>query len=259
MAQTVLITGATTGIGYELAKLFAKDKYDIVITARSESKLKEVSEKLILEFGIKVKYISKDLSISGSARELYEEVKNKKIYIEILVNNAGFGVHGSFAGSDLNVDIEMIQLNIASLVILTKLFLNDMIKTNSGKIMNVASTAAFQPGPMMAIYYATKSFVLSFSEAIDEELSETKIRVTAFCPGPTETEFHKRAGIINKKLAGKKFSLMSAEGSARAGYEGLKKGKRIVIPGLLNNVIPLAIRVLPRGLVTKAVKFIHKE
>ncbi|MDQ3021059.1 MAG: SDR family oxidoreductase [Bacteroidota bacterium] len=262
MTKTVLITGATTGIGYELSKLFAKDKYDLIITARSESKLKEVSEKLSKEFSVNVKFITKDLAKSGAAKELYEEVKNEKknIDIDILVNNAGFGTHGSFGGSDPDTDLEMIQLNVTSLVALTKFFLNDMIKINSGKIMNVASTAAFQPGPMMAIYYATKSFVLSFSEAIDEELSDTKISVTAFCPGPTKTEFQVRAGIKNTKLVNKGFSsMMSAEEAARAGYHGLMKGKRIVIPGLMNKVFPQLIRFSPRNLVTKAVRFIHKE
>lgn len=260
MTKSVLITGATTGIGYELAKLIAKDKYDLVIIARSESKLKEVSDELIKDYGVKVKSISKDLSKTQSAKEIYEEVRKENINIDVLINNAGFGSLGSFADSDLTNDLGMIQVNISSLVILTKLFLNDMIIKNSGKIMNVASTAAFQPGPGMAIYYASKSFVLHFSEAIAEELIDSKITVTALCPGPVMTEFQNRAGIQNTKLLNRKISgLMSAEEVAENGYRGLMKGKRIVIPGIINKILPFMVRFSPRRLVAKVAGSLHKE
>lgn len=258
--KTALITGATTGIGLELAKIFAKNKFNLVIVSRNESGLKKVSDSLINEFKVSVKSISKDLSKDKAANEVYNEIINENISIDILVNNAGFGIHGAFSETDLNEDIEMIQLNITSLVILTKLFLHDMIKHSSGKIMNVASTAAFQPGPMMAIYYATKSFVLSFSEAIGEELSNTNITVTALCPGPTKTEFQDRAGINKIKLVSRNlFPMMTAQDVARIGYEGMMKGKRIVIPGFLNKMLPVTLRFVPRSIVSKISKYIHKE
>ncbi|MBK8552819.1 MAG: SDR family oxidoreductase [Ignavibacteria bacterium] len=260
MTKTVLITGATTGIGYELAKLFAKDKYDLVIIARNGSKLKEVSDELVKDFRVNVKSISKDLSKTLSAEEIYQELNKENINIDVLINNAGFGSLGAFSESDLSNDLEMIQLNITSLVVLTKLFMSDMIRNNSGKIMNVASTAAFQPGPFMAIYYATKSFVLHFSEAIAEELTDTQITVTALCPGPVITEFQNRAGIQNTKLVNRKISgLMSAEEVAEIGFKGLMKGKRIVIPGIINKVIPLLVRLSPRKFVAKVAGSLHKE
>lgn len=260
MIKTVLITGATTGIGYELAKLFAKDKYNLVIVARNESKLKEVSEKFRIDHGVNVKVISSDLSKTHSAKEIYEEVRKENINIDVLINNAGFGSLGSFADSDLTNDLDMIQLNITSLVILTKLFLNDMIVNNSGKIMNVSSTAAFQPGPGMALYYATKSFVLHFTEAIAEELVDSEITVTALCPGPVITEFQNRAAIQNVKLLNRKISgLMSAEEVAAKGYKGLMEGKRIVIPGTINKFLPFMVRFSPRKLVTKVAGLLHKE
>lgn len=258
--KTALITGATTGIGLELAKLFAKNKFNLVIVSRNASRLKDVSESLSNEYKVTVKSISKDLSKNNAAREIYEEITNEKLKIDMLVNNAGFGVHGAFSDTDLNEDIEMIQLNITSLVVLTKLFLNDMKKNNSGKIMNVASTAAFQPGPFMAIYYATKSFVLSFSEALGEELSETNITISAFCPGPTKTEFQDRAGINKIKLVSRNlFPMMSAGDAAKIGFEGMMKGNRIVIPGFMNNMLPVTLRFVPRSIVSKISKYIHKE
>ena len=260
MTKTVLITGATTGIGYELAKLFAKDKYDLVIIARNGSKLKEVSDELVKDFRVNVKSISKDFSKTLSAEEIYQELNKENINIDVLINNAGFGNLGAFSESDLSNDLEMIQLNITSLVVLTKLFMIDMIRNNSGKIMNVASTAAFQPGPGMAIYYATKSFVLHFSEAIAEELTDTEITVTSLCPGPVITEFQNRAGIQNTKLVNRKISgLMSAEEVAEIGFKGLMKGKRIVIPGIINKVIPLLVRLSPRKFVAKVAGSLHKE
>lgn len=260
MSKSVLITGATTGIGYELAKLFAKDKFDIIIIARNEVKLKETTAELQKEFNVNVKFISKDLSVRNSAKEIYSELQGENISPEVLVNNAGFGSHGAFSESDPENDIDMINLNITSLVTLNRLFLNDMLKKNSGRIMNVASTAAFQPGPYMAVYYATKAFVLSFSEAVSEELSGTNVTVSCLCPGPTETEFQYRAGIKETKMMNRKsFTVMTAEEVALIGYESLMKGKRTIIPGLVNKSGAFLVRFLPRKLIAKITRSLHKE
>ena len=257
MSKTALITGATSGIGLELARLFAKDKYDLVLIARNAVKLKEVSEELAGNSGIKVKIISKDLSESNSAHEIFDEITSEKIIVDILINNAGFGSFGAFADFELRNDLDMMQLNMTSLVILTKLFLNEMLERNSGRIMNVASTAAFQPGPFMALYYASKAFVLSFSEAVSEEISDSNVTLTCLCPGPTETGFQERAGVKKIKLLNKKPAMISAEDVAVIGYRGLMKGKRIIIPGKINLLISKAVRFTPRRVVTKIIKYLH--
>lgn len=260
MSKTVIITGATTGIGYELAKLFAIDKFDLVIIARNEIKLRQTAAELQKDYKVNVKIISKDLSDQNSAVEIYNEIIKENINVDILVNNAGFGAHGAFADSDLKNDVDMLNLNITSLVILNRLFLEEMKKKNSGKILNVASTAAFQPGPFMAVYYATKAFVLSFSEAVSEELSGTNVTVSCLCPGPTETEFQNRAGIGETKMMNrKKFTVMSAEEVALIGYESLMKGKRTIIPGLVNKSGAFLVRFLPRKLIAKITRSLHKE
>lgn len=260
MSKSVLITGATTGIGYELAKLFAKDKFDIIIIARNEVKLKETAEELQKEFNVNVKFISKDLSDRNSAKEIYNKLKDENISPDVLVNNAGFGSHGAFSESDPDNDIDMINLNITSLVTLNRLFLNDMLKKNSGRIMNVASTAAFQPGPYMAVYYATKAFVLSFSEAVSEELSGTNVTVSCLCPGPTETEFQYRAGIKETKMMNRRsFTVMTAEEVAKTGYKKMMKGKRIIIPGFTNKAGVLFVKLFPRKIISKITRSLNSK
>ena len=258
MSKAVLITGATTGIGYELAKLFAKDKYELIIIARNETKLSETASFLIKDYNVKVKFIPKDLSMQDSAKEIFDELKKENISIDMLVNNAGFGDQGAFADSDMKNDIDMISLNITSLVILNRLFLDDMLKRNSGKILNVASTAAFQSGPFMAVYYATKAFVLSFSEAVSEELTGTNVTVSCLCPGPTETEFQNRAGIKKTKMMNrKKFTVMSAAEVALTGYKEMMKGKRIIIPGFANKAGAIFVKLLPRKIITKITRSLN--
>jgi short-subunit dehydrogenase len=258
MSKTVLITGATTGIGYELAKLFAKDKYELIIIARNETKLAETASSLIKDYDVNVKFIPKDLSLPDSAKEIFDELKKENISIDMLVNNAGFGDQGAFADSDVKNDIDMISLNITSLVILNRIFLDDMLKKNSGKILNVASTAAFQPGPFMAVYYATKAFVLSFSEAVSEELTGTNITVSCLCPGPTETEFQNRAGIKNTKMMSRKsFTVMTAGEVALTGYKEMMKGKRIIIPGFANKAGAFFVKLLPRKIITKITRSLN--
>ncbi len=237
MAKTALITGASTGIGYELSKCFAADRHDLVLVARQEPKLRQVAEELSGQFGVSAKIIAADLAKPDTPQKIVDEVNKDSLPIDYLVNNAGFGLGGKFVETELAVELDMMQVNMTALVHLTKLFLPGMLARKSGKIMNVASTAAFQPGPLMAVYYATKAFVLSFSEAIANELAGTGVTVTALCPGPTQSEFQQRAHIENTRLIkGKFMGLMTSEAVARIGYDGFMQGKRLVIPGLMNKM-----------------------
>ena len=258
MRDYVLITGASSGIGLELAKIFAREKYNLVLTARNQTKLEELQSEIRNSFAVDVLVIPKDLSLKNSACEIYEEIKNKNVKIEILVNNAGFGGYGGFVKTNLESEVNMINLNVTSLVKLTKYFLQDMFLQKSGKILNVASTAAFQPGPLMAVYYATKSFVLSFSEAIAEELEGSGITVTALCPGPTESGFQEAANITQSRLV-KDRKLPSSKDAAEYGYKALMKGKGVAVHGFINYLMTNAIRFVPRKVITKVVHFIQKE
>ena len=255
--QTVLITGASGGIGLELAKLFAADGYHLILVARSKQKLEEIAADFSKRFGVSTKVISKDLSRVESCREIYEELSREKICVDVLVNNAGFGGYGDFCTTDLEHETRMIHLNIVSLVHLTKLFLKDMIQNKQGRVLNVASTAAFQPGPLMSIYYATKAFVLSFSEAITNELEGTGVTVTTLCPGPTETNFRTAAGMQKSMLFSKHLNMPSSE-VARLGYEGMKRGEVIVIPGFKNRLIVQLVRIAPRSYIRKMIRKVQE-
>ncbi|WP_066021885.1 MULTISPECIES: SDR family NAD(P)-dependent oxidoreductase [Clostridium] len=236
----VLITGASTGIGREMAKIFAQNGFSIVIAARNRSKLIELSDEIKKKYTVEVLVMPKDLSIKNSAKELFDEIREKNIEIDTLVNNAGMGDCGFFHESSVDKDTEMIELNITSLTILTRIFSEDMVRHGSGKILNVASTGAYMPGPFIAVYYATKAYVLSFTEAIANELKEFNIQVSALCPGATITEFAKRAGKLELKGA------MSAESVARIGFTEFMKGKQVIIPGFFNKVGLLFSKFLPR-------------
>ncbi len=247
--QTALITGASAGIGYELAKLFAKNRYNLVLVARNGPKLSQFADELQRHYGVSAKSMAVDLSWPQGPYSLFDDVQHSGTHIDVLVNNAGYGKFGEFAKMPLEDDIGMIQLNMVTLTVLSKLFLGPMLARRYGKIMNVASTAGFQPGPMMAVYYATKAYVISFSEAIANELKSSGVTVTCLCPGATDTEFQKRAGMENTVLV-KKLKPMDAETVARAGYEGLMSGKTLVIPGVRNRVLAESVRFAPRKLVT---------
>ena len=255
MNKTALITGATTGIGFEFAKLLAGDGYNLVLIARDEQKLRQIAADSQTKFNISVNIYPKDLSVTSDIENLVRQIREEVAPIDILVNNAGFAISGAFVETDLAREVEMIQLNVLSVVILTKLFAKEMAQRRHGKILNVASTAAFQPGPFMAIYYATKAFVLSFSEGLAEELKESGVTVTVLCPGPTATEFSKRAELEKSKLfKGGIMPVLDAATVAKIGYDGLIKGQRIVIPGLVNKIGVLAQRFTPRSLVTQITK-----
>ena len=258
MNKTVLITGPTSGIGYELAKCFARDGYGLVLVARSGDRLSLLKDEFEKKYGVFVKTIEKDLSKPDAPKEIFQELKKDAHPIDILVNNAGFGNYGTFYNTDLQAELQMIQLNMTSLTHLTKLFLTDMVKNTWGRILNVASTAAFQPGPLMAVYYASKAYVLSFSEALASELEGTGVTVTALCPGPTRTDFQKRAEIEGTRLVNGGL-MMDSVIVAKEGYLGLMKGKTVVIPGFKNKAIAFLVRFTPRNLVTKIVRRIQED
>ena len=257
LRETVLITGASSGIGLELAKLFAGGGRDLVLVARSKDKLDGLAKELTARHGVTVRVLVYDLSIVENCRLVHDELKRERVRVDVLVNNAGFGGYGDFWSTDLAHETRMMNLNMVSLVHLTKWFLPDMIQNGRGAVLNVASTAAFQPGPLMSIYYATKSFVLSFSEALSNETRGTGVTVTALCPGPTNTNFREAAGMKKSMLFSKHLNV-SVETVARAGYEGLKQGKTIVIPGFKNRLIVQLLRVFPRNFVTNSVRKVQE-
>ena len=251
MSKTALITGASGGIGYELALLFARDGYDCILVARSQDKLKLLAQRLESEDRVRTLVLAKDLSKPSAVDEIFEEVTAASMQVNVLVNNAGFPVFGLFNQTDLQVELEMLQVNVVALTALTKLFLRGMIERRAGRILNLASTAAFLPGPLMAVYYASKAYVLSFSQALSNELRGTGVTVTALSPGPTRTGFQKRGVMEDSRLV--QGQIADAASVALAGYRGLMAGKTIVIPGFSNKLIPWVVRLSPRGLVTRVV------
>jgi uncharacterized protein len=255
---TALITGASNGIGLEIAKIHASKGGDLVLVARNKAKLDELKTELEHQFKVKVYPIGKDLSSINAAQEVYDETTKQKIKIDYLINNAGFGDFGMFVETDWNKELQMINLNITTLTQFTKLYLQDMVKRRSGKIMNVASTAAFQSGPTMAVYYATKAFVLSFSEAIDNEVSDKGVTVTTLCPGATESGFQAAAAMEESALVkGKK--LPTSKEVAEYGYASMMKGKTVAIHGIMNRIMANSVRFLPRAIVVKATRKVQDK
>jgi short-subunit dehydrogenase len=252
---TALITGASGGIGYELARLFAKDRCNLVLVARRDAKLKEGADQLRREFGVEVKTVALDLSAAPAPQHLFDQMQLEGVAVDVLVNNAGYGKFGEFADVELDESLGQIQLNIVALTHLTKLFLGPMVERGSGKILNVASTAGFQPGPLMAVYYATKAYVISFSEALANELKPRGISVTCFCPGATDTGFQARAGTENSRLF-RKIGAMDAKAVARDGYRGMIHGQTLVFSGWHNWLAAESVRVTPRKIVTAVSRWV---
>jgi uncharacterized protein len=252
--QTALITGASGGIGEELARAFAAGGYDLILVARSGGKLEELAGELRTRHGIAARVLAKDLARPASLDEIFAELQGQGLAVDVLVNNAGFATFGPFAETDLAQELEELQLNVVTLTHLTKRFLPGMLARRRGGVLNVASTAGFQPGPLMAVYYATKAYVLSFSEALAEELRGTGVTVTVLCPGPTRTGFSARAAMEDSGLFSGLLKVMDAAAVGRAGYEGFRSGKRIVVPGLLNKLGAQSLRLTPRALATRVVK-----
>ena len=250
--RTALITGASSGIGFEFTKLFARDGFDLVLVARDVSRLTKIAYEWSRSFDIAVTVIPKDLSYSTAPQKVYQEVQNKGIEVDVLVNNAGFNVYGPFVETDSEKELEMAQVNMIALTQLTKLFLPAMLQRNSGKILNVASTAAFTPGPYAAVYCASKAYVLSFSEALAEELRGTGVSVTTLCPGPTRTQFAERADMTETKIFQGRLS--SAREVADAGYNALMQERTTLVVGLANRLLVFSVRFSPRTVVARVAR-----
>ena len=253
MKKTALITGASSGLGVEFARIHASKGDNLVLVARSTDKMKVLKAELIKEFGISIYVIGKNLTGKTAAKEIFDELKIKKIHVDYLINNAGFGDFGTFAQCDWDKQSDMINVNVMALTYLTRLFLPEMIKNKYGKIMNVASTAAFQPGPTMSVYFATKAFVLSFTEAIAYELKGTGVTATALCPGATDTGFKINASLDNSNLF-KGNQIATSKEVAEFGYKAMMKGKTVVIHGFMNQIMAASVRFAPRKVVAAIAK-----
>ncbi len=251
MNETVLVTGASSGIGLELAKCFAADKSTLVLVARSTAAMETLAAELRREQKIEVHVITADLARPESPQKIFDELKGRGVIVDVLVNNAGFGLHGGFAELPLARQLEIIQVNIAALVALTGLFLPGMVQRKRGGILNVGSVAGFLPGPNMAVYYASKAFVQSFSEALFEELRGSDVSVTNLCPGPTESNFSQTARSHRVREA--RSPKMSAQIVAQIGHQDFRRGKCVSIPGFSNKLVASASKLLPRSTVRKSV------
>jgi uncharacterized protein len=254
--EVALITGASSGIGFDLAQIMAAD-FDLIITARNQQRLESLAQQLQSRHGAHVHVIPADLTRPEAPAQIFLEVARRGLQVDALVNNAGFGAYGEFASNKLQDELDMVQVNITALTHLTKLALPGMLERKHGRIMNVASTAGFQPGPLMAVYYATKAYVVSFSEAIANELKGSGVTVTCLCPGPTATEFAARADMEKSRLF--KLGRMSSEEVARIGYRGMMRGKTLIIPGTQNKMIMESVRFTPRKLVTAVARSLQER
>jgi short-subunit dehydrogenase len=239
-----LITGGTSGIGYELSKMFARDGYNLVIVSRSDERLQEVADEFEQQFNIEVKTIAKDLFKPAAAKEVYDQTTQWGITIDVLVNNAGQAEYGKFAETDLDRDIDLIHLDVIAVMSLTKYYLREMVARNDGKILNLASSLAKSPTPLMAVYAAAKSFVLSFTEALIQEVKDTEVTLTALMPNATDTDFFHKAKATDT-VAYKKMTFYKPEEIAQAAYEGLQAGKDTVVPGVINKAQLLFNNIMP--------------
>ncbi len=240
----VLVTGASSGIGADFARVFAGEGRDLVLVARSEAALRELARDLGERHGVKVHALALDLAAPGAARQLHSRVREMGLAVETLVNDAGFGMHGEFVSLDAGRQTEMMQLNVVALTELCRLFAPEMVRRGGGGILNVASTAAFQPGPLMAVYCATKAYVLSFSEALADELRPSGVAVTCLCPGPTRTRFGDAAGVSSARLF-RASEPMASLAVAEAGHAALRRRARLAVPGLRNRLLAASVRLVP--------------
>jgi len=241
--STVLITGASSGIGHDLAMVFAEHGHDLIITSRGLEPLQRLAAVCTRQFSVNVRVIAKDLADAAAPQQICDELAASSTAVDCLVNNAGFGSHGPFAQSNLDTELSILNVNVRALMQLTHLLLPQMIQRRHGRILNVASTAAYVPGPYMSTYYASKAFVLSHSVALNRELRRYGVTVTALCPGPTNTNFQQRAGMTASKLF--RFGAMSPLTVARFGYRAMMRGKMIAIPGLHNRLGAALSRLCP--------------
>jgi len=259
MNKTALITGASIGIGREFAKIFAREKYDVVLVARSKDILEELAEELALEYGIKATPLCQDLLADNAVNTLMTQLAEKNITADVLINNAGFGLLEEFTTSDIRTLLDMLKLNISVLTELTHAIASQMVARKEGKILNLASTAAFQPGPYMAVYYASKAYVLSFSEALSYELRPYNIQVTALCPGATKTEFLVRSKLTHAGLGRGYIGMMEPEQVAEAGFKALQQNKRVKTPGLIGYLLGLSSGITPHRLSMRIASYLHRH
>ena len=252
-SETVLITGASSGIGLELAKCFAADGCRLVLVARNTTALQSLARELQQTHRIETRVLTADLSLPETPKRIFDELRESGVIVDVLVNNAGFGALGAFAELPLQRQLEMLQVNITALTELTGLFLPGMIQRQRGGILNVGSVAGFEPGPGMTVYHATKAYVLSFTEALAEELIGTTVTVTALCPGPTTSNFGNVANFLRERRM-KKIPKMSAQKVAQCGHDAYRKGRVLAIPGLSNYLLIFLIKVMPRRYVRKIAK-----
>lgn len=255
--MAVLITGGTGGIGKELGKLFAKSGEELLLVSRDKNELLSTREEMLKIGSPRVEIMAIDLALGGSSKKIYEFCQDKKLQIEVLVNNAGFANSGRFWEIPEGLDENQIMLNVNALVQLTRVFLPAMVKRGSGKILNVASTAAFLPGPFMSVYYASKAFVLAFSLGLAEELEGSGVVVSTLCPGATKTGFAGRAGLLTSKLFGGE--LMTPEYVAKVGYEGLERGDRVVVTKPMTTWLMFGLtRLLPMSFMARVAASFQK-
>ncbi len=243
---TALITGASSGIGKALAHTFAEHNYNLVLVAEMATELSRAAQELRERYPVEIIEMPKNLTDEQAPREIYDNLIRRNIRVDVLVNDAGVGHREKFHESDIEHDIYIIRLNIEALVRMTKLFVRDMVSRGSGKILNLGSVGGFQPGPLLAVYHASKAFVISFSEALAEEVKDTGVTVTTLCPGPTDTDFFKRADMENARIL-QDGVVMEPEKVAEIGYKALINGERIVIPGMSNKMLTFARRLMPKS------------
>ncbi len=255
-SKVALVTGAASGLGYELALLLAKDRYDLVLVDIDSSKLDQAKEGIQRKFNSNITLLIKDLSTSNVAEEIFEEIKDTPIHV--LINNAGFGIFGTFSNTDWKRESDMLHLHIMTTTHLTKLVLKEMVERGSGRILNMSSLAAFQPGPLMSLYYASKAYILSFSEAIANELKNTGVTVTALCPGQTKTCFQEvvSEGSVDNKIG---FNVGCPQEVAEYGYKAMLKGKTVAIPGTFNKFLSKLPRFMSRNAATAIVRKIQEK
>ena len=248
LRPVAVITGASAGIGAELARVFARDRHELVLVARREDRLRGLADEIASTGAPRPIVVAADLLKPGIARVIGDALTAQGVEPQFVVNNAGFGLVGAASTLDHEEQLQMIDLNVRALTELSLAFV-DSLARHRGGLLNIGSMAGFLPGPGMAVYYATKAYVLSFSEALHSELKPRGIRVTVLCPGPVPTEFADRAG-LSKSAMGPSFLIQSAEQVAEAGYRGLMRGTRVIIPGVMNRMVPVITRLLPRGIMT---------
>lgn len=256
--QTALITGASAGIGVDLAECFAKDGYDLIVVARTQPALREVADRIARTHGVTVTAIPCDLGAPGGGKTLAQEIAQRGLTVDVLVNNAGFGQTGAFHTTPIEPQLGMVDLNVRAVVELSHIYLKDMLLRKRGGILNVASTAAFQPGPLMSVYYASKAFVLSFTEALWEEARGTGVHISCLCPGPTVSQFHGRAGTDKTRLS-KAAKPMASMPVAQLGYNAFQRNRRVAVAGVMNKVLIGFVRLAPRRLLLPVVRHLQGD